>query len=255
MPALPSLSASLKADLALAFGPGLRVLKRRPLRFWGLGLLSSLPLDLLLGWKSFSNPAQLLLQAAYTPVYLACQVVLLGWLGPDLIPGLRPSQGPLKSTLRTVGSQLMLAFLVLPWCVAGALPGLALMALANLKTLPGLLACAALLLAGLVPAFAYFYRRGLAPALVVWEGAGARQSLLASRDRVAGRDFTFLRVFLVFGVLSNLADVLPGLAQPGAGLSTGFVAACLACRPLSLWLDTVWMALLYRRLGGFSEEA
>jgi hypothetical protein len=221
------------------------VLRRRPLACATAGFLATLPPEI---YQRAAHPGlehSLLVQAAWTLPFLACQVWLAMALGRASSPVLQPQVSLARAFGRVLGSQILLGLQASPWLVLGLLPGLMALVLAHPVTRASMILPGLLLILGLGPGGVFFLRRLASPAMILWQGAGLVESLQASRALAKGRELKVLAFILVFEAASILLGEIPGLFEDFPPILLALDALFL---PAGFFLETAWVPGLYRYL-------
>ncbi len=215
---------------------------RSPL-VWTWGLLAIVPPDALAAWMGWDwvDPPYLGTLFVWWGVDAWARLALLAWL----LRTLQPAQGLRKPTEilpAALNAEALLSALSGIVALSGLIPAFAVLALLGVEAPWHRVLILGLLGLGLLPAFAYFLRRSLAPVALL-QGTVQRggEALSWSRDRLDGRWKPFLALALPWWALGWTLDAL-GLALgsidswAGTGLAWTLGVPSLLCGLLPLAL-------------------
>ena len=204
--------------------------------FWLWLCLAAFPPELIaqgMGWD-LMNPAYLGLMLVWWPVDVFGRLAVLGMLMGEGGPMGRPYMLPIFKALPTaLAAELLLSAKLAPVLLAGLVPGFAWIAWAGLDGPRDWMPALVLGVLGLIPALLFTLRRLLAPILILQGLDRAGQALAASAGVMHGRLRLFLAAALPWLALSWALD-LGGLAlAEWAGLALAPLS--LAASLLGLW--------------------
>jgi hypothetical protein len=202
-----------------------------------LAALATLPTEILseaMGWGTM-DPQGYLIEAAWLPVAMLCQLAMLRRIGKLL--NVNAGEPKLRGT--TLASALGAEFLFsLRFCVVlllYCLPALIFISIFGLESIWSRLIATLLALAGSIPCSLYMLRRLFSPTVVLWQGLKASESLRESARLSQGKLGLILWPLLLWN----------GIALIFEGLSGYFLALTLVVLPLSFLFSTVVLAWAY----------
>jgi hypothetical protein len=176
---------------------------------WGWALLSAIPPDALSAWRGWDkvDPAYLGLMVAWWPVDTLLQLLILAWLLKTLLPE-KIQRKPWAAVAAALNAEALLSVRLGIVVLLGLLPALALAAVADVQTLWVQLLFLLLVFLGVLPAFAYYLRRSLAPVGVLLFPLRGAEALDWSQSRLADHLKAFARLALPWWILSAGLDGL-----------------------------------------------